>query len=256
MKIGVTSIGYECVEHMDKVLEPWLDLKYNDNDLDIVIGASHGVFPETNKLGYSVYSLDGTIQKLQQLNDKKDIDYIHISPVPIYEKDLRNSNVQFLLSQNIDLLWLLDLQDEIYTVQQIKEIVRYVESSDKDWFKINFKNYVFNDSTYIDDFVVPRIWKNNVNEGIMGFYYDNDIVYNNQKPANDLPFEIIPRDIGFIKHLSWVGSKEYLLRKIEFQKIHYGDCSYSWDDAKNCLSFNEEYYSKFNKDKPQLFKEN
>lgn len=257
MKIGISAIGYECAEHLDKVLEPWLlcKNKIGETEDQFYISVAHGVFPETYKLGFPTLSQDGTIEKLQQYEKEKKIDYFQVLNTPTFEKDIRNATLPFLFYNEIDILWLLDLQDEIYTEVQIYNIINYIQNSDKDWFKINFKNYVFDESTYVDDFVAPRIWKNNTNNGINQFYYDNEIIFNNGKKANELPNELIPREISFIKHLSWVGSKEYLQRKINFQKIHYGNCSYIWNDQNNKLDFNLDYYSKINKEPPIIYKD-
>jgi hypothetical protein len=253
MKIGISAIGYECEEHLDKVLNPWFDFKSKHNN--IYISVTHGVFPETHKLGYPIYSKDNTIQKLHKYENDKKIDYFQILDTPTFEKDLRNSTLQFLFYNKIDLLWLLDLQDEIYTEDQIYNIINYVEKSNKDWFKINFKNYVFEEDIYVDNFIAPRIWKNYTNDGINQFYYDNEIIFNNGKEAQSLEYDIIPKEIAFIKHLSWVGSKEYLNRKINFQKMHYGNCSYSWNDQTNKLEFNMDYYSKINEKPPIIYKD-
>lgn len=258
MKIGISAIGYECAEHLDSVLKPWIECKNKykeDGGDEFYISVSHGLFPETYQLGFPIHSTDGTIERLKQYESLGDIDYLQVLESPTFEKDIRNSTLPFLLCQDIDILWLLDLQDEIYTTSQIYNILNYVENSPHDWFKINFKNYVFDHGTYIDDFVAPRIWKNYTNQGINKFYYDNEILFNNGRHAKELPHSMIPRDIGFIKHLSWVGSKDYLTRKINFQKIHYGTCSYRWDDNINALSFNEEYYFKTNKKMPIIYKD-
>jgi hypothetical protein len=233
MKIGISAIGYECAEHLDTVLKPWINCKKLCNEQSgdqFIISASHGVFPETNKLGFPIYSTDGTIEKLQNYEKNNDLDYFQITNSPTFEKDLRNITLQYLFHQEIDILWLLDLQDEIYTEAQIYNILNYVENNEADWFKINFKNYIFDNNSYVDDFIAPRIWKNYTNNGINCFYYDNEILFNNGLKAQDVKNITIPKDIAFIKHLSWVGSKDYLKRKINFQKIHYGLCSYKWNE--------------------------
>ena len=252
MKIAISAIGYECVEHLNKVLEPWGELKEHGHE--VVISAAHGIFPETHQLGFPIESQDNSHKIIPE---HPLIDNFVFLEEPTFEKDIRNATLPFLFKNDYDLLWLLDLQDEIYSVKEILKILKFINNpinASIDWFKINLKNYVFNEETWIDDFVVPRIWKNPRSDGVKieKFFYDNDIEYSDGLHAANRPNNIIPQSIAFPKHLSWVGSKDYLIRKIEFQKIHYGDCSYCWDEEKECLDFNNDYYILFNKTKPEI----
>lgn len=252
MKIGVTTIGYQCAEHMDKVLEPWLNLKEHE----VFISASHGVFPETHTLGYPLLSTDGTIEKLEDYKAKGSIHDLTITDKPTYEKDLRNITLSYLFKQNIDFLWLLDLQDEIYTATQINAILNYAtENPFSSWFKIKFKNYVIDNTHYVDDFVAPRLWRTDRCLGLKEFYYDNEMTYNNGARQEAIPSDVVPKEVAFIKHLSWVGSPEYLKRKIAFQHKHYGLCSYRWNDETNQIELNDEFYLKYNKAKPVIYSE-
>jgi hypothetical protein len=253
MRVGVSAIGYECKEHLAKVLGPWSLL----HDLaEVFISVSHGVFPETASLGFPIYSTDGTCDKLLQLKKNGVLDNVIITDSPTLEKDLRNITLPYLFEQNIDFLVLLDLQDELYTIQELENIFKFIYSNEEyDWFKVNFKNYVFDDKTYVDDFVAPRIWRMDRNEGVGGFYYDNEIVYRNGKTQGECPNIVFPRSVCFPRHLSWVGSKEYLCRKIRFQHVHYGHCSYMWDESKNALAFDPNYYKMVNKSLPALYKD-
>jgi hypothetical protein len=249
MRIGISAIGYECAEHMDEVLAPWLNLKKHQ----VVLSIAHGIFPETSALGLPAISQDGTMEKLEKLSQKHSIS---ITETPTPEKDLRNMTLPPILGSNVDVVWLLDLQDELYTEKNINDILEFVRVTPEcDWFKINFKNYVFNDSTYVDDFVAPRIWRNDRNGGVAGFYYDNEMVFGDGRAQDCCPNVMVPREVAFPMHLSWVGSEAYLKRKIAFQINHYGNCSYAWDKETNQLVFNRDYYRKFNKQIPTLFKD-
>jgi hypothetical protein len=255
-KIGISAIGYECKEHLWKVLAPWRELrtKYPNQ---FFISVAHGVFPETKSLGYPILSTDGTIEDLEICYNSGIIDSLNVFKEPAYEKDIRNVTLPFLFSKDIDYLWLLDLQDEIYTEKEILSIISYIEEeSFIPTFKINFKNYVFDINHYVDDFIAPRIWNNKLNLGVDKFIYDNDIIFKNTLRADQLAVKIIPKNIAFVKHLSWVGSKEYLNRKIEFQKNHYGQCSYMWNNEKECLDFDLSYYQRYNIQLPNVHKDN
>ena len=255
-KIGISAIGYECKEHLWKVLQPWREVrsKYPNQ---FFISVAHGVFPETKSLGFPIFSTDGTIEDLETCYNSGIIDSLKILQDPAYEKDIRNVTLPFLFSKDIDYLWLLDLQDEIYTEKEIIDIISFVELENFiPTFKINFKNYVFDSNHYVDDFIAPRIWNNKAHKGIDQFYYDNEILFKDGLKADQLSTKVIPQNIAFVKHLSWVGSKEYLNRKIEFQKKHYGQCSYIWNNEKDCLDFDLSYYKKYNIHLPKVYKDN
>src|ERR1017187_10484432 len=124
MKIGISAIGYNCAEHLDKVLAPWLRKDY---DFEIILSISHGLFPEYEKLGFTIESKDATIQKLKEYKSKGLINSFTVLNNSMYEKDIRNTTLPDLLTHNIDYLWLLDLQDEIYTPDDIKKIVTFIK---------------------------------------------------------------------------------------------------------------------------------
>ena len=251
MKIGISAIGYNCAEHMDKVLAPWLSKEY---DFEIVVSIAHGLFPEYDKLGFPIQSTDGTINKLNEYVNNGFIQSLNVLEKPTYEKDIRNTTLPVLLEANVDYIWLLDLQDEIYTSTDIKNIVRFIKHNEFiSSFNINFKNYVIDDKHFVDNFVAPRIWNNKLNKGVKEFYYDNEILFNNGVTAKSASSITIPQNIAFIKHLSWVGSEQYLQNKISFQKLHYGQCSYKMENGK--LSLDKSYYLKNGIPEPTIYNE-
>lgn len=262
--IFVSAIGYNCEEHLQKVLSCFLMLKgiFSRVDKKVTISVAHGVFPEVHELGYSVHSSDKT-EELLRIYKEEDmilmsgedvsIDSLFIAKEPMLEKDLRNATLKGFDLNQYDFLWLLDLQDEIYSLENITKILAFIHKNEfLDWFKVSFKNYVINDKTWIDGFTPPRIWRTKIHGGIEGFYYDNDIKYKDGSLANNLPSITIPASVAFVPHLSWVGTPEYLKRKIEFQKKHYLSCSYEWDEENNRLKFNKDYFVKNNIPFPEL----
>ncbi len=248
MRIGISGLGYQCEEHLADVLQPWIDLKMSGKH-EILISVAHGIFPEVYAISQcSREGPDRCIAFLREYLSDEKIDALFISPEPKYEWDLRTRTLPVLLRRQIDLLWLLDLQDEIYSVEEVLRIIDFIEShQEMVWFKINFKNYVFAFDCYVDDFIVPRVWLARIPACIRCFHYDNSITYEDGQKQESLPHCTIPRDVAFPRHLSWVGPPEYLKRKIRFQNLHYGICSYKWDEEKNRLQFNEEYYLRFRK---------
>jgi len=255
VNIGITCIGYECLEHIDRTLAPWLALRNGEATSEYVnsvhISISHGCFEETAQLGYPIASTDGTIEKFMSLKDKKLIDNLFIHGTPQREFDMWTENF-VRLRDEIDLLVLLPI-DEIWTVEQIDKALMFIQMNPLvDYFKVNFKNYCIDEQTWVDDFIVPRFWWTHKNQGLKGFYKDDLVEYNDGRKDVQCSHMVIPNHIVFPRHLSWVGSKEYLQRKLKFQAIRYGLCSYAWDEENDCLKLNEEFYQKMNKPKPFL----
>jgi len=256
VRIGLSGIGYQCGEHLANVLQPWFDLR-TQGQHEILISLSYGIFPEVYAISQTNRETpDSSLASLREYLSQKMIDALFVSPEPKYEWDLRTCTLPFLSERQIDILWLLDLQDEIYSVDEISRIVNFIEDRhDMSWFRVNFKNYAFTFDAYIEDFVVPRIWRARIPAPIRCFHYDNSVTYVDGRRQESLPHCTIPRSIAFPKHLSWVGSPDYLKRKIRFQHLHYGTCSYIWDEKTNSLKFNEEYYARVGKGIPVLHKE-
>jgi hypothetical protein len=256
VKIGLAGIGYECGEHLPEVLQPWFDLR-TYGPCEVSISLAYGIFPEVYALSQNNWEArDDSLESLQDYLAQKKIDALFVSPQPRYEWDLRTSTLPFLVERQIDLLWLLDLQDEIYSVGEICRILEFIEGQrDMMWFRINFKNYVFTFDSYVEDFVVPRIWRARIPARLRCFHYDNSVTYEDGQKQESLPHCTIPRSVAFPKHLSWVGSPDYLKRKIEYQKLHFGICSYEWNQGTDSLQFNHDYYRRFGKQIPTVYKE-
>ena len=257
MRIGVCGIGYQCAEHLADVLKPWLALK-ESGPHQVFISVAHGVFPEVEVVLREFPEVpDNSVFLLREHLTNRQIDALHVSLHPQYEWDLRTCTLPFLIRREIDLLWLLDLQDEIYSVEEITRTVDFVSQHPEiAWFKINFKNYAFAPDCYVDDFVVPRIWRAEAPAMIRSFHYDNSITYENGVRQEALPFLTVPRSCAFPRHLSWVGSPGYLKRKIRYQNLHFkGMCSYRWDEDENCLKFNEDYYRRLKKPIPRVYRD-
>lgn len=255
MKIGITSIGYNCKEHLEKVFEPWQKIKEGalGNEVEVFISTAHACFIETYQCGYPNDSTDGTIEAFKRLRGKNVIDNLIKFDGPDYEFNVWNSNLPFLFNKKIDLLFMLNM-DEVWEVEEIKKLLSIINQNlEADYFKINFKNYVFDYNTYVDNFIVPRVWKTDRHGGIKRFHFDDELTFKNGTVDKQALCKTIDKSDIFPKHYSWVGSKDYLQRKLKFQKEHYKLCSYSWDDGKDCLVFNDKYYEMFNKPKPMLY---
>jgi len=257
-KIGITSIGYECEEHIKKVFDVWAEVKAGalSNLVDSVhISTTHGCFHETFKIGYPIHSRDNTIERFNLLKDEGLIDNLNVFDAPKWEFEFWNSNLPYLFSKGINLLMMLNM-DEVWTIAELAATLEYIKKSqDADYFKVNFKNLVIKENTYVKDFIVPRFWRTDRNGGIKGFHFDDELTFANGVTDKTAPFKVIPMESVFPRHYSWVGSSDFLQRKIAFQHAHYKTCSYAWDETKNELILNEDYYRMTGKPKPQLFHE-
>jgi hypothetical protein len=256
MKIGISSIVYESRELLEKCFLPWNEIKKDKNLIpeitDIKICLGHGCFEETFALGFPILSSDDTCEVAKDLKEKGEIDELIIYDTPQKEYDMWTNNFLKLKELDIDLLIMVNV-DEIWTVDEIKKLIKFVKSNDLvDYFKVNFKNYCIDYNTWVDDFIVPRVWFVNKNQGLKRFYQDELVEYNNGNKDINCSHLNVPNTLIFPKHYSWVGSKEYLQRKLKFQALRFGICSYSWDDKNDKLQLNDEFYLKFNLQKPAL----
>jgi hypothetical protein len=260
MKIGISSIGYESKELIEQCFVSWDKIKKDSTLIpeitDLKICFSHGCFEETAALGFPIYSTDGTYELIQEQKLNGIIDDLIIYDTPQKEYEMWTNNFKLLKEKySIDLLIMVNV-DEIWSVEDIKKLIKFITNNNLvDYFKINFKNYCIDYTTWVDDFIVPRVWFVNKNGGLKRNYQDDLMEYEDGKKDIQCSHLIIPKNLIFPKHYSWVGSKEYLQRKLKFQSLRYGMCSYAWDEEINKLKLNDEFYLKFNITEPILNKD-
>lgn len=252
MKYGILCNFYGFPHYLDRVLSSWIDLNKN-----FIFAAASCKFDQYLDINY-LEEDDETINKLNTIYKDK-FSYIYTESIA-NDSTVRNYPLKFLLNQEVDYVWLLD-EDEFYTKDQIIKIINFIEQEPFiPYFKIHFKNY-FNDSQHwVDGFSPPRIFKTRFNNlKLDSFYYENDVYYldenNNKIDYKQLSHLSIPKTIAHIDHYSWCGDKIYLQNKIKYQNHRYkGICSYKWNNEKNCLDFNEEYYKMINQPIPEIKK--
>jgi hypothetical protein len=251
MKIGVLCNFYGFPEYTNRCLESWKKI------------------PEIDKVAVSSYqygdyvacgwNFDDTETPKQLLTEHRGfIDYICIGK-NAHDSYSRNAPLQHLLANDVDYVWLLD-QDEFYSEKDIRNCIEYINQfgTENCTYKINFKNFVFSESQYVENFNPPRIFPVKINgeKALSHFYYENDVAYNINGQMVDyknLKIDEIPKDKCFPDHYSWVGSPEFLQAKVKYQLKRYnGICSYKWDEEKNKLTFNDEFFEKFNQEKPEV----
>lgn len=256
MKIGVIYCCYGNPEYINDCIAPWTEAKKSN---DILIAAVHGQFKEYHDLGVEDNDLDSQKILLDKLVSK-DLNFVYIQNEYNNEKtyqteaEIRDRGLQWLLKQNCDIIWLLD-NDERYTVNQIDNIIEYIqypESLPYVWYSINFKNYVLDGKQWIDGFCPPRIFRVNINHGILShLHYDNDCMYRISCLAHDrlidykkLPSKEIPKNWAHIKHLTWLHSNGK--SKVAYQLAHFGHCSYKWNEEKQELEIDNDFYKNNN----------
>lgn len=257
-KFGIIACGYNCSKVLDKILEPWFKLK---DELNLKIAAIHGLFKEYHNLGYEDNDID-TKLSLGFWKNWGNIDYLYIQDPEKEgyqnEAEIRNKGLKYLLEQNVDYVYLLDLADEYYTEQDIRNIFKFIEENNGTVsFRTRFKNYIMDGKKYIDGFNPLRCFKVDLqNYRLYKFIWDNDVVYQGKitgdiKKGENFSEIEIPKKVAFIIHMTWLhnNSKD----KYFYHMKHFGECSYLWNEEKQEVEINYDYYRKYNKNVPIIY---
>ena len=261
MKIGIIAQGRNCADVLDDVLAPWIKAM-GKHDIHICLVTA--TFKEMQKFGQPPKNTDNTWERFQEYGLKypKNVSVIKFDSY-VSESESRESGRQCLMAKdvNADLVWLLDLSDEYYTAEQIDKIVAFVKSEPFTmWFRLSFKNYVFDKKTYLTaPFTPPRIWRTNFSGYKLDkCAYDNDFLYTNAINAQvwdrSLSNYIIPKSVAWIRHYSWLND-ERGKEKVAYQESHFSHgagCCFKWDDG---LKWNEAYFKKVGETIPVTEKE-
>lgn len=260
---GILGCGFECKELIDDVLAPWIHLKNDTNcPYKFIFSFVHGQFKEYVDLDglKKPYVPDWAIEYKEHID-------IFITPEPGTELELRNLALRPLIQAGCDLIYLLDLQDEVYKVSEIQKSLKFVDANPFIcWFKGSFKNYVFDHKHYLSTpFTAARIYRVKYQEWRLGaFRHDNEMVYYKRSPDSlgrpentidhlQLPNLTIPKNICWVSHYTWPsnarGKSKYF-----YQVKRWGAdlCSYKWNNEKNCLEFNPAYYIRTNQSVPEV----
>lgn len=254
MKIGVLGCGFNCIEDIENRLSPWFEVAKQE---EIVFSFVSCMFKEYEDLSIVIDNSE-TIKYFQNLQNNNQIKYFNSSNKPLVESEARNLALFPLLEENVDCVWLLDLSDEYYSRDEIQSIIKYI-SNDKfiAWYKINFKNYILDGKQWIDDFCPPRIFFNSRGLKISKFYWDNDIIYTNGKENfnyTGLVYKNIPKHIAHVRHMTWLHSNGKI--KVEYQNKHFGHCSYKWNEEKNELEIDKNFFIINNIPQPIIHRDN
>ena len=247
MKIGIIFCAFDCEDLIEKSLTPWIEASSVIDDI-----AEIGVVSVPFK-DFEPRDNQKTVAKIQNMlfsAPEKVKSFLLSQNEPVTEAEARNMPLQYFLEKEFDLIWMVDA-DEYYSLQEIKNIIKFVENNPLTaWFSINFKNYIFNDKTWIDGFRPPRIFRTSCDcFTLKEFYWDNDLNYEHRivkdRPVayTQLPSQNVPKALAQVTHITWL-SDERSKRKVEYQKKHFGDCSFDWSEENNKLIFNPLYFLK------------
>jgi len=254
MKIGLIASGYNCEQFLAECVAGWKQFKAH-GEHELVCSFVHNCFKENQELGFSRWSSDNTMEMFDSYFSEGFLDYYDVSKKYLNEHEARNICLKNVLSSDVDYVWTIGL-DEIYSFEDISKILKFVQmNSFITWFKVNYKNYVFDGKQWIDGFCPPRVFKVAAHGGLKKLYYDDDFVYNDGTDYKAAPCLEVPRNIAHIKHMTWLHSNGKA--KVEYQKKRWGDdgCSYSWNYDENKLIFNTDFHKKNNIPLPALIKE-
>ena len=244
-KYGIIFCLYNCESTLDSCLDAWKQVK-NERFVYSAVSAPFKGYEDFNP------PKDNTIELVRAANI---MDHHFYSKDFIAEIDARGYCLDYLKSNNCDIIWMVD-GDEVYTVDQINNIIKYIEDNPSTaWFKLCLKNYIFDNSTYLEEpFTPARIYRVSARPFKLGtFYQDNDISYaygENQVQNPAVKNKVVPKKVAWIAHYTW-PSNEISKLKVNYQQKRWGLCSYEWADNK--LQFSEDYYK--NKPKPRVIKD-
>ncbi len=256
MKIGVLFSAYNCAAHIDKVFEPWLELK---DKLGLVLAATNGRYslsPEDKNDAKGSHSLLKLIGK--------ELDFLlHSSGTGELwtEEQGRNYMLNFALDRNVDLIWVVDA-DECYTKEQILKIIDFINENEHfDIYDIQFKNYVFKYPYWQDGFSKSVAFWVDRHEGVKDFYFDCYVRYKNGLTTdNNINKIVIPKNTAFVDHYSWLEADPRTSDKIINQNRKYNGpegcrCIFKYN-SENKLIFNKDFYDSRSLPMPVVYKTN
>ena len=257
MKIGILGCFFDCADDLEEVLAPWK--AFSQEGYNLQWGASEKV-----EFNISSVHCQFAEYKDEEIEDKKTLEKsiellgqenVFHPEERLKDAEARNLPLKHLIKQGCNLIWIVD-GDEFYTRDQIIKTLNFVKQNDLvDWYKINFKNYVFDGKSWIDGFCPPRIFWTERNGGIDKFYWDNDIIYNNGQKYTEKSFLEVPKALCHVRHMTWLDSNGKAKYEYQIKHHDFGQCSYKWNYEKEKLEFNLDFYSKNNIPLPTLNKD-
>ncbi len=255
MKIGCIFTSYGMVEYLPRSLGPWIEFRKN---YDIKIAAVSLPFKDCAEIR------DETKHILQRDLVEGRIDHLFTEPLFLPEWEARDLALQALLRDGCELLVQVDA-DEFWDIEKnILPSLAFIESQPFiAWFKACYKNYIWDEHHYLaEPFTPPRWYRTKVSGFTLShFMGDNDISYfdsqGNQRSHLMLPHMTIPANMSIIPHLTWLNNTRSR-NKILYHQNRWGKetgCSYRWNEEKNCVEFNLDYYRNTGQNVPEVLEE-
>ena len=248
MKLGLVTTAYNSEPWLEEFLNIWGEVKRNSQH-DITLAFIHNCFKENYELGLPIKSRDKTHEILSSCNF---LDFYRFSDEPLIECNARNVCLNFVKSADVNYVFGAGT-DELYTPEELENTFNFIEDTKEffpHFYRIHYKNYVFDGKGWISGFCPPRVWDTrNLGE----FYGDDDVYYVvGGRARSYLEFSSIeiPKSVAHVKHMTWLHSNGK--EKAEYQKKRWGKdgCSYSWNYEKGELEFNRAYYEKIGGEVP------
>lgn len=261
MKLGVVYCSYGVNDLLEKSLTPWIKAKSRH---DISIAAVSTQFKEYAEMNTDVDMITGPI--LHNKLKTKDIDYVYVGQYEGFleqEHVVRDYALQYLLHESCDYILLVD-GDEVYTDQEINDLISYISRNPLiPWFRIEFKNLTFSESTYTTGFKPPRVFKVNVGEYKLNrFIWDNDVSYVSEQAKQEISYQSLASVTVPIKfchplHYTWLSNIRSK-NKVQYQLRHFpgSGCSYKWNEQEDKLEFDYDFYKRTGQQVPELIQIN
>lgn len=244
MRIGVIYVSFGMPEYLTGSLLPWIAARQcRLGGHDWVIACVSVPF-----VGFEMTTDATTRAALATHLAHRQIDWALTEDTPLLETEARTRALRYLIDAGVTHSWIAD-GDEFYTEDQIERIAGTVERNPfVAWWKLSFRNYVFDDKTYlVEPFTPPRIHE--VHLGAYqahSFYDDNSILYSGTI-TRDLKRDVdwagftLQSPACMIRHLTWMNSERSRL-KCTYQTARGWECSFAWDPARGGLVFNDAYF--------------
>lgn len=244
MKIGIIFSLYNCVDFFDQCVEPWFKLKEKYN---FIFSVCSGVHQQMDDKAKQRAKYNNAYSLLKILGKNFDFIITTMGENNWTDEKSKTYLLNYLKDHDVDIVWVVD-GDEIYTEDQIINIINFIETNPQyDIYSLRYKNYIFKNTLWVDDFVKRVIYWTDRNNGIKNFIFDTDVGYNNNTYAIDSKKSCeIKRNIAFINHYTWLVTDPRTKEKLNYQNNKYfgskgKKCALKYDDD-NGLVFNEDFY--------------
>lgn len=246
MRIGVIYVGHQCADLLSASLTPWVEAKgarLGGHDFTIAaVSVPFEGFPQEETRDETRSILDAHAQR-------GDIDHVIESEVPLKETEARGHALKWLVAQGVDLTIMVD-SDERWTTSQIERALVFVAANPwVAWFRVCYQQIVFTPHQWLaDPFTPPRIHRVRAGSYVAdGFWDDNGVLYcgtitRDFKRDADLSSMTVPQARVWVAHDTWLSDLRSK-KKVAYQRLRWGHCSFKWDDGVG-LTFDVEFYEK------------